>query len=134
MMRTLTISSALAIALLCLSSAEAGSPWSAFERARWPFGDTWPRAACHRYGCCDDYCAKPAPCVRPNCRGCVDDYCDKPLPFAPCYRPGCADDYCSKIAPCPPAPACGPWYQCGPPERPYCQGANIPCCTASSLK
>ena len=76
-------------------------------------------------GCCDDYCRKPLPCVKPLCdSGSCDDYCPKPLP---CVKPlcycGCCDDYCRKPLPqlnchfC-----CGypDYYRCGPPDRPFC--------------
>jgi hypothetical protein len=65
-------------------------------------------------GCCDDYCAKPLPCVVPVKCCCPDDYCCKPLPCV--YPVKCCgkDDYCAK--PCPQVPRCWnpPWFICVP--------------------
>lgn len=51
--------------------------------------------------CCDIYCPKPLPCIKPFCRGCrKDDYCSKPCPRIECYCRTCSSNcYCGK--PCP---------------------------------
>jgi hypothetical protein len=52
-------------------------------------------------GCCNIYCPKPTPCIKPFCHGCCKDcYCSKPFPCTPCYcRAGTSYCYCNK--PCP---------------------------------
>jgi hypothetical protein len=50
--------------------------------------------------CCDTYCPKPLPWIRPYCGGCGDIYCGKPCPYVSSYGRACTcDSYCSK--PCP---------------------------------
>jgi hypothetical protein len=65
--------------------------------------------------CCDDYCAKPQPCIPCYCCRCgPDDYCAKPCPCVPCYRECCTPDcYCRK--PCPDLcrPLTGDYFTCG---------------------
>jgi hypothetical protein len=65
-------------------------------------------------GCCDDYCAKPLPCVVPvKCCG-PDDYCCKPLPSVCPVKCCDKDDYCPKPCPLVPRCWCPPWFICVP--------------------
>jgi hypothetical protein len=65
-------------------------------------------------GCCDNYCSKPIPCVRPFCHCCgPNDYCRKPCPCVSCYRSSCCTGcYCGK--PCPDLcrPLWGDYFTC----------------------
>jgi hypothetical protein len=64
---------------------------------------TWCQGCVKPKLTCDDYCRKPAPCVRKSdwC-DLAPDYCRKCLPTPPCCAKLECDDYCRK--PCPVCP------------------------------
>ncbi len=92
----------LLVGIVCLlvSSPAEAVEWNKIFCLDW----CWPQ--CVRKTCCDDYCAKPMPCVpRVRCFEC-DDYGSKcePCPKRICCF-GC-DDYCYKCPPVIKCPSC----------------------------
>ena len=102
----------LVIALSLCGSTMAGDYWGNLCGIKACIPD------CVKKWCCDDYCPKPEPCVRPvTCFTCPD-YCPKPEPCVCPVTCFCCPDYCPKPLPClsccPPTPGltCG-WPRCG---------------------
>jgi hypothetical protein len=86
---------------LCASPAQAPSAATCEPKCAAPCLPTWCQPGAKLWRCCpDDYCRKPAPCVRcPDWRSVCPDYCRKCLPQAPCRVSGECDDYCRKSCP-----------------------------------
>lgn len=91
----------------------------------------WPD--CVGKFCCDDYCAKPLPCLPVGKMGfACDDYCRQPLPCPPFGKTGfCCDDYCRKPQP-PPCFAGGKDLHCIPNRLPPLE-AYVPNKTTAAL-
>jgi hypothetical protein len=101
------------LAMLLAFGFLSTSPVAAKEGSLFDFGACLPN--CISKYCCDDYCPKPVPEVRKNCRYSCDDYFPKPLPCARPVRCFRCDDYCPKPLPpihCP----CNQGLSCGRSE------------------
>jgi hypothetical protein len=101
----------LAVAI-CLALIAGNRPALAQHSLFAPSSLVGPESLLH--ACCDDYCAKPAPCIRAYCGGCAGEgYCRKPFPDVPCFPMGCGvADYCRKPWPELCRPLNGDYYGC----------------------
>ncbi len=105
--------------LLCLLAGRSASAVDWGNLFCWD----WCWADCVRKTCCDDYCAKPMPCVaKVRCFGC-DDYCPKCAPYTKKICAFGCDDYC---------PKCPPVITCAPGDHLKCVSTSGPCCSCGA--